>query len=81
MRKMTLALAVLASLGGALATSASAAPGAPVGVTATDSVQPVMHRRGMMHHHMRHHRMMHRRHMMRRHMMHHRMERRMMRRM
>lgn len=39
MRKLTLAVAVMASLGGAaLATSASAAPGAPVGVTAPDTV-------------------------------------------
>ncbi|SFH12926.1 hypothetical protein [Methylobacterium gossipiicola] len=81
MRKLTLAFAVLASLGGAsLATSASAAPGAPVGVTAPETVTDVrmtpmerrmerrmMQRRmerRMMHRHM-HRKMMHRR-MMRR---------------
>ena len=80
MRKLTFAIAVLASLGGArLATSASAAPGAPMGVTAPETVSTVqmrmerrmerrmMHRRmerRMMHRHM-HRKMMHRR-MMRR---------------
>ena len=76
MKKLTFAIAVLASLGGAgLATSASALPGSPVGVTAPETATPVMmHRRGMMHRHgmmrhrMMHHRMMHRR-MMKRRMM------------
>jgi len=41
-RKLTFAIAVLASLGGAsLATSASAAPGAPMGVTAPETVSTV----------------------------------------
>jgi hypothetical protein len=70
-RKLSFAIAVLATLGGAsLATSASAAPGAPMGVTAPDAVTHVymtpMERR-----------MMHRR--MERRMMHRHMERRMMR--
>ena len=73
MRKLSFAIAVLATLGGAsLATSASAAPGAPMGVTAPDAVTHVymtpMERRMI-------HRRMERRHMERRHM-----ERRMMRR-
>jgi hypothetical protein len=84
-RKLTLAFAVLASLGGAsLATSASAAPGAPLGVTAPETVSTVQMRmerrmeRRMMHRRME--RRMMRRHMERR-MMHRRMERRMMHRM
>jgi ABC-type sugar transport system substrate-binding protein len=41
-RKLSFAIAVLATLGGAsLATSASAAPGAPMGVTAPDAVTHV----------------------------------------
>lgn len=65
MRKLTFAFAVLASLGGAsLVTSASAAPGAPMGVAAPDAVTAVrMHR--MEHRHMMKRRMMKRR-MMRR---------------
>ncbi|MGU3536739.1 hypothetical protein [Methylobacterium sp. A54F] len=82
MRKLSFAIAVLASLGGAsLATSASAAPGAPMGVTAPDTVTHVqMNRmeRRMMHRRME--RRMMRRHMERR-MMRRHMERRMMRRM
>lgn len=81
-RKLTLAFAVLASLGGAsLATSASAAPGAPMGVTAPETVSTVqmdrMERR-MMHRRMerRMDRRMERRRMERR-MMHRRMMRRM----
>jgi len=71
-RKLTLAIAVLASLGGAsLATSVSAAPGAPVGVTAPDVVGHVQMRRME--------RRMMRRNMERR-MMRRNMERRMMRR-
>ncbi|KAB1076955.1 hypothetical protein [Methylobacterium soli] len=71
MRKLSFAFAVLATLGGAsLATSASAAPGAPMGVAAPDAITHVymtpMERR-----------MMHRR--MERRMMHRHMERRMMR--
>lgn len=42
MRKLTFAVAVLASLGGAsLATSVSAAPGVPMGITAPDGVTTV----------------------------------------
>ena len=72
MRKLTFAVAMLASLGGAsLATSASAAPGAPMGVTAPDSVTTVrmdrMERR-MMERRMMERRMMKRR-MMKRRMM------------
>ena len=79
-KKLTLAIAVLASLGGAgLATSASALPGAPMGVTAPETVETVGMNRG----HRMHMHSMHRRHMMHhRHMMHGRMHhRRMMRRM
>ena len=72
MRKLSFAIAVLATLGGAsLATSASAAPGAPMGVTAPDAVTHVymtpMERR-MMHRRMdrRMDRRMERRHMERR---------------
>jgi len=71
-RKLTFAIAVLASIGGAaLVQPASAAPGLPSGISAPDSVTQVrmhpmerrmmhrrMHRR-MMHRHMGH-RMMHR---------------------
>jgi hypothetical protein len=71
-RKLSFAIAVLATLGGAsLATSASAAPGAPMGVTAPDAVTHVymtpMERR-MMHRRMdrRMDRRMERRHMERR---------------
>lgn len=74
-RKMTYAFAVLASLGVAgLATSASAAPGAPMGVTAPDSTTQVymtpMERRMMERRMMRRHmeRRMMRREMMRREM-------------
>ncbi len=81
MRKLTLAFAVLAAFGGAsLATSASAAPGAPMGVTAPDTVSIVQMRmerrmeRRMMHRRMER-RMMHRK--MERRMMHRRMMRRM----
>nr|WP_246733339.1 hypothetical protein [Methylobacterium sp. BTF04] len=67
---MTFAIAVLASLGGAsLATTANAAPGAPMGVTASETVSTVQMNR-------MERRMMHRR--MERRMMHRRMERRMM---
>ena len=72
MRRLSFAIAVLATLGGAsLATSASAAPGAPMGVTAPDAVTHVymtpMERR-MMHRRMerRMDRRMERRHMERR---------------
>ena len=72
MRKLSFAIAVLATLGGAsLATSASAAPGAPMGVTAPDAVTHVymtpMERR-MMHRRMdrRMDRRMERRHVERR---------------
>ena len=67
MRKLTFAVAMLASLGGAsLATSASAAPGAPMGVTAPDSVTTV--RMDRMERRMMERRMMKRR-MMKRRMM------------
>ena len=75
MRKLTFAVAVLASLGGAsLATSASAAPGAPMGVTAPDAVTTTVQMRRMERRMER--RMMERR-MMRRQMMKRRMMRRM----
>lgn len=82
MRKLTFAVAVLASLGGAaFATSASAAPGAPMGVTAPETTSVVrmdrMERR-MMRRHME--RKMMRRDMERR-MMRRNMNRRMMNRM
>ncbi|MBX9932256.1 MAG: hypothetical protein K2Y56_12070 [Methylobacterium sp.] len=72
MRKLTFAVAMLASIGGAsLVTSASAAPGIPMGVTAPESVTTVqmmrMERR-MMERRMMKRRMMERR-MMRRRMM------------
>ncbi len=78
LRKLTLAFAVLASLGGAsLATSASALPGAPIGVTAPETISTVqmtrMERRMMRN---RMERRMERRHMHRK-MMHRRMMRRM----
>ena len=67
MRKLTFAVAMLASLGGAsLATSASAAPGAPMGVTAPESVTTV--RMDRMERRMMERRMMKRR-MMKRRMM------------
>lgn len=81
LRKLTLALAVFASLGGAgLATSASAMPGAPMGVTAPETVTTVATRmeRRMMRNRME--RRMMRRNMERR-MMRRRMMRREMRRM
>ncbi|CAA2102284.1 hypothetical protein MBUL_01607 [Methylobacterium bullatum] len=76
MKKLILALAMVGSLGaGALATSASAAPGAPMGVTSSETVTPVRMHRGehRMHRrmHRRHHMRMHRNHMRHR-MMHHR---------
>ncbi|WP_375410245.1 hypothetical protein [uncultured Methylobacterium sp.] len=75
MRKLTFAFAVLASLGGAsLATSASAAPGVPMGVTAPDAVTTTVQMRRMERRMER--RMMERR-MMRRQMMKRRMMRRM----
>lgn len=81
-RKLTFAVAVLASLGAAALTApASAAPGAPIGVTAPNTIEHVQMRRmerRMMRNRMER-RMMHRR--MERRMMHRRMERRMMRRM
>ncbi|XYD07231.1 hypothetical protein R1A27_19025 [Methylobacterium sp. NMS12] len=82
MRKLTFALAVLASLGGAaLVQPASAAPAMPGAVAAPDAVTHVrmtpMERR-MMHRRMEH-RMMHRR--MERRMMHRRMHGRSMRHM
>ena len=74
MRKLTFAVAVLASLGGAsLVTSASAAPGVPMGVTAPDAVTTTVQMRRM-------ERRMERR-MMERRMMRRQMKRRMMRRM
>lgn len=74
MRKLTFAVAVLASLGAAALTApASAAPGMPAGVTAPTTIEAVQMRR-------MERRMMHRR--MERRMMHRHMERRrMMRRM
>ena len=68
MRTLSFAVAVVMALGGAgLAGSASAAPGAPMGVNeaAAETATPVgMHRRMMHRRHMMHHRMMHRRRMM-----------------
>ncbi|WP_336487316.1 hypothetical protein [Methylobacterium nigriterrae] len=73
MRKLSFAIAVVASLGGAsLATSASAAPGMPMGVTAPEAITHVymtpMERRMMERRMMRRHmeRRMMRREMMRR---------------
>ena len=75
MNKLTLAVAVLASLGaGMLVQPALALPGTPMGVSAPEAVQTVqMHRmeRRMMRHRMMRHRMM--RHRMMRHRMMHRM--------
>lgn len=87
MRKLTFAVAVLASLaGGGLATSVSAAPGAPIGVTgpgpATYVYMTPMERR-MMRNRMERRMMRDRmeRRMMKRDMMRDRMQRRMMRNM
>lgn len=81
MRKLTFAVTVLASLGGAvMATSASAAPGAPMGVTAPGMIDHVYMRDRMerrMERRMMRDRMERR---MDRRMMRDRMERRMMRR-
>ncbi|UMY18534.1 hypothetical protein [Methylobacterium organophilum] len=73
-----MAIALAASLGGAFATSASAAPGAPMGVTAGSTVETVQmtHRERRMMRHRMERRMMHRhmhRKMMHRRMMHRRM--------
>ena len=54
MRKLTFAVAVLASLGAAAITApASAAPGAPMGVTAPDAIEHVQMHRMMRRHMMR----------------------------